>query len=57
MTIRINKSARAASGTQSVFDRTGDAINHNSGQSVALDRMLKKYGTGWQTRMVRAQRS
>ena len=57
MTIRINKSATATSGAQSVFDQTSDATSHSSGQSVALDRMLKKYGTGWQTRMVRAQRS
>lgn len=31
--------------------------SHSKGQSVAFDRMLKKYGSGWQTRMVRAQRS
>ncbi len=33
------------------------AAAQTSGQSVALLRMLKKYGTGWHTRMVRAQRS
>ena len=56
-TIRMSKQTTAMSGAQRVFDQTSDAISHSSGQSVALDRMLKKYGTGWQTRMVRAQRS
>ena len=35
----------------------GTATNQSSGQNVGLLRMLKKYGTGWQTRIVRAQRS
>ena len=34
-----------------------EAMNQSNDQSVTFDRMLKKYGTGWQTRMVRAQRS
>jgi len=57
MTIRINKSASGGKRAQSIFDRSGAASSHSSGQSVGVDRMLKKYGTGWQTRMVRAQRS
>src|ERR1041385_8264498 len=36
----------------------GNSTSHqSSGQIVALLTMLKKYGSGWQTRMVRAQRS
>ena len=53
----MSKHTAATNGAQRVFDQPSDATSHNNGQSVALDRMLKKYGMGRQTRMVRAQRS
>lgn len=55
--MRINKKAIADSGAQTVFVAAGAMISHNNGQKVAFDNMLKKYGSGWLTRIVRAQRN
>jgi len=34
-----------------------DTLKNATAQNVALLRMLKKYGSGWQTRIVRAHRN
>jgi len=38
----MSRHAMAVNGAQNVFNKTNDVINHSNGQSVALDRMLKK---------------
>ena len=55
--IRMSKRKNAASKGQIDFAANAEEASHNSGQSEALASRLKKYGTGWQTRMVRAQRN
>ena len=47
-----------APGSVSVADNFDNpTMNQSIAHSVTLDKMLKKYGAGWHTRMVRAQRS
>ena len=55
--MRTSKNANAVNGRQNVFAVGSETKIHNSGHSEAFDRMLKKYGSGWQTRMVRAHRN
>jgi len=54
---RSRKEAESRVEDENEEEDENEARNQRRGQRVGLLRMLKKYGTGWQTRTVRAQRS
>ena len=55
--IRTVKNKSAVNAGNSVVAVRHAAPSHKAGHKLAFAKMLKKYGTGWQTRIVRPHRS